>query len=150
MVFIKYEYKQCLLKQSINHRITLECADFEVIYYFTWLVSCPISFLEPVFVQNERRTEKWFRRKGKKVKFALSRFGRSRLHAERLSGSWNVPVCLRYRHKVLVVHFLISWQWFTVLFRGVRPLFGPTGKSSPWGNFSDGGLNQSIKRRLLL
>ena len=29
-------------------------------------------------------------------------------------------------------------------------LFGPTRKSSPWGNFSDGGLNQSIKRRLSL
>ena len=38
----------------------------------------------------------------------------------------------------------------TVLSRGVRSLFGPTRKSSPWGNFSDGGLNQSIKRRLLL
>ena len=31
----------------------------------------------------------------------------------------------------------------TVLSRGVRSLFGPTRKSSPWGNFSDGGLNQS-------
>ena len=37
---------------------------------------------------------------------------------------------------------------FTVLSRGVRSLFGSTRKSSPWGNFSDGGLNQSIKRRL--
>ena len=36
----------------------------------------------------------------------------------------------------------------TVLSRGIRSLFGPTRKSSPWGNFSDGGLNQSIKRRL--
>ena len=27
----------------------------------------------------------------------------------------------------------------TVLFRGVRSLFGPTRKSSPWGNFSNGG-----------
>ena len=38
----------------------------------------------------------------------------------------------------------------TVLSRGVRWLFGPTRKSSPWGNVSDGGLNQSIKRRLSL
>ena len=38
----------------------------------------------------------------------------------------------------------------TVLSRGVRLLFRPTRKSSPWGNFSDGGLNQSIKRRLWL
>ena len=36
----------------------------------------------------------------------------------------------------------------TGLSRGDRWLFGPTRKSSPWGNFSDGGLNQSIKRRL--
>ena len=34
--------------------------------------------------------------------------------------------------------------------RGVRSFFGPTRKSSPWGNFSDGGLNQSIERRLSL
>ena len=42
-------------------------------------------------------------------------------------------------------------SWFVlvlVLSRGVRSLFGPTRKLSPWGNFSDGGLNQSIKRRL--
>ena len=39
---------------------------------------------------------------------------------------------------------------YTLLSRGVRSLFGPTRKSSPWGNFSDGGLNQSIKRRLSL
>ena len=39
---------------------------------------------------------------------------------------------------------------YTVLSRIVRSLFGPTRKSSPWGNFSDGGLNQSIKRRLSL
>ena len=38
----------------------------------------------------------------------------------------------------------------TVLSRGVRSLFRPTRKSSPWGNFSDGGLNQAIKRRLPL
>ena len=36
----------------------------------------------------------------------------------------------------------------TVLSRGVGSLFGPTRKSSPWGIFSDGGLNQSIKRGL--
>ena len=29
-------------------------------------------------------------------------------------------------------------------------VFGPNRKSSPWGNFSDGELNQSIKRRLSL
>ena len=39
---------------------------------------------------------------------------------------------------------------FTVLSRGIRSLFGPIRKSSPWGNFSAGGLNQSIKRRLPL
>ena len=39
---------------------------------------------------------------------------------------------------------------FTLLSRGVRSLFGPTRKSSPWDNFSDGGLNQSIKRGLSL
>ena len=38
----------------------------------------------------------------------------------------------------------------TALSRGVQSLFGPTRKSSPWGNFSDGGLNQSIKGRLSL
>ena len=38
----------------------------------------------------------------------------------------------------------------TVLFRGVRSLFGSIQKPSPWGNFSDGWLNQSIKRRLSL
>ena len=36
----------------------------------------------------------------------------------------------------------------TVLSRGAQSLFGPTRKSFPWGNFFDGGLNQSIKRRL--
>ena len=41
-------------------------------------------------------------------------------------------------------------KYCTVLSRGVRSLFGPTRKSSPWGNFSDGGLNQSIKRKLSL
>ena len=40
-------------------------------------------------------------------------------------------------------------QQRTVLSRGVRSLFGPTGKLSTWGNFS-GRLNQSIKRRLSL
>ena len=40
--------------------------------------------------------------------------------------------------------------FFAVLSRGDRPLFGPTRKSSPWGNFSGSGLNQSIKRRLSL
>ena len=35
----------------------------------------------------------------------------------------------------------------TALSRGVRSLFGPTRKSSPWGSFSDGGSNQSIKCR---
>ena len=44
----------------------------------------------------------------------------------------------------------ISYWKDTVLSRGVRSLFGHTRKSSPWGNFSDGGLNQSIKRRLSL
>ena len=39
---------------------------------------------------------------------------------------------------------------FTVLSRGVRSLFGPTRKSSPWGNFSDSERNQSIKRRISL
>ena len=43
-----------------------------------------------------------------------------------------------------------SQKQVTVLSRSVRSLFGPTRKSSPWGNFSDGGLNQSIKRRLSL
>ena len=37
----------------------------------------------------------------------------------------------------------VAMLWFfrssTVLSRGVRSLFGPTRKSSPWGNFSDGG-----------
>ena len=61
----------------------------------------------------------------------------------------------------LIFHNSDSWmsydyRWsgnqskFTVLSRGVRSLFGPTRKSFPWGNFSDGGLNQSIKRRLSL
>ena len=36
----------------------------------------------------------------------------------------------------------------TVSSRGVRSLFGPTRKSSPWGNFSDVGLNQSINRSI--
>ena len=39
---------------------------------------------------------------------------------------------------------------YIVLSRGVRSLFGSTRKSSPWGNFSDGGWNQSIKPRLSL
>ena len=42
----------------------------------------------------------------------------------------------------------------TVLSRYVRSFFGPTRKLSPWGNFSDGGfnqsINQSINRRFLL
>ena len=38
----------------------------------------------------------------------------------------------------------------TVLSRYVESLFEHTRKSFPWGNFSDGGLNQSIKRRLSL
>ena len=33
-----------------------------------------------------------------------------------------------------------------VLSRGVRPPFGPTRKSSPWGSLSDSGLNQSINQ----
>ena len=36
--------------------------------------------------------------------------------------------------------------FFPVLFRYVESLFGPTRISSPWGNFSDGGLNQSINQ----
>ena len=44
----------------------------------------------------------------------------------------------------------VGFSCDTVLSRGVRSLFGPTRKSSPCGNFSDGGLNQSIKRRLSL
>ena len=38
----------------------------------------------------------------------------------------------------------------TVLSRVGRSLFEPTRKSSPWDNFSDGGLHQSIKSRLSL
>ena len=44
----------------------------------------------------------------------------------------------------------LSNQQNTVLSRSLWSLFGPTRKSSPWGNFSDCGLNQSIKRRLSL
>ena len=46
--------------------------------------------------------------------------------------------------------FSLGHNFSTVLSRDVRSLFEPTWKSSPWGNFSDGGLNQSIKRRLSL
>ena len=49
-----------------------------------------------------------------------------------------------------IVRSASNQNFNTVLSRGVRPLSGPTRKSSPWGNFSDGGLNQSIKRRLSL
>ena len=38
----------------------------------------------------------------------------------------------------------------TVLSRHVRSLFGPTRKSSPWGNICDSWLNQSIKPRFSL
>ena len=41
-----------------------------------------------------------------------------------------------------------SFYFNTVLSRDVRSLFGPTRKSSPWGNFSDGGLDQSINQAL--
>ena len=41
-------------------------------------------------------------------------------------------------------------QHLTLLSRYIESILGPTRKSSPWGNFSDGGLNQSIKRRLSL
>ena len=46
--------------------------------------------------------------------------------------------------------FLDKNRHCTVLSCGVRSLFAPTRKSSPWGNYPDGGLNQSIKRRLSL
>ena len=52
--------------------------------------------------------------------------------------------------KVPVCAMSVMTHKYTVLSRGVRSLFGPTRKSSPWGNFSDGGLNQAIKRRLRL
>ena len=38
------------------------------------------------------------------------------------------------------------FHYCTVLSRGVQPLFEPIRKSSPWGNLSDGGLNQSINQ----
>ena len=41
-------------------------------------------------------------------------------------------------------------RWTTVLSRYIETFFGPTRKSSSKGNFSDRGLNQSIKRRLSL
>ena len=43
-----------------------------------------------------------------------------------------------------------NMQYNTALSRGVRSLFGPTRKSSPWGNFSDSEWNQSIKHRLFI
>ena len=46
--------------------------------------------------------------------------------------------------------FTIVLKKCTVLSCSVRSLFGPTRKSSPWGHFFDGGLNQSIKRTLPL
>ena len=41
---------------------------------------------------------------------------------------------------------LIYQEKYCVMSRGVRSPFGPTRRSSPWGNFSDGGLNQSINQ----
>ena len=46
--------------------------------------------------------------------------------------------------------FASKWGNITVLSRYIESLFEPTRKSSPWGNFSKGGSNQSIKRRLSL
>ena len=62
---------------------------------------------------------------------------------------------------VIATYCIIDWPFiapdatageimYTVLSRGVRSLFGRTRKSSPWGNFSEGRLNQWIKRRLWL
>ena len=50
--------------------------------------------------------------------------------------------------KTMMKSFFWKKLMSVVLSRDARN--GPTRKSSPWDNFSDGGLNQSIKRRLSL
>ena len=46
------------------------------------------------------------------------------------------------------LNFSLLVFFITVLSRGICSLFGPTRKSSPWGNFSDGGFNQSINQSI--
>ena len=43
---------------------------------------------------------------------------------------------------------LLLFNQYTVFYRDVRSLFGPTRKSSPRGNFSDDGFNQSINQSI--
>ena len=66
--------------------------------------------------------------------------------------TWNS--CNRALYLTWFAFFVLICSWhsawlITVLSRGVRSLFGPIRKSSPWGNFSDDGLNHSIKRQTL-
>ena len=65
--------------------------------------------------------------------------------------SFRCGKCLESAGKTALLDSLLDGiPHTTVLSRGVQSLFGPTRKSSPWGNLSDGGSNQSIKRRLSL
>ena len=63
------------------------------------------------------------------------------VECQRLRGTFPKRMCLLWRGNR-------SRKQVTVLSRGVRSLFGPIRKSSPWDNFSDGGLNQSINQSI--
>ena len=69
-----------------------------------------------------------------------------------LARSWTPTLkCMQCKENTLELSDLsVKIKATTVLFRSVRSLFGPTRELSPWGNFFDSGLNQSIKPRLPL
>ena len=57
--------------------------------------------------------------------------------------------CLDHTPAIVLLKYTAPW----IINQSIKhwwSLFGPTRKSSPWGNFPDGGLDQSIKRWLLL
>ena len=98
---------------------------------------------------NVNLSEKKFSKKNQKTFFVFQ--GKENWHCivPRCSVTfWTHPEIFEKNQKTFFV--LLGKRTGTVLSRYVESLFGPTRKSSPWGNFSDGGLNQSIKRRLSL
>ena len=85
-------------------------------------------------------------------KISIQRFSAMKIQCQ----IWTISTNIHWRREIVRVFGQritrmqtpsIPSHWLS---RAVRSLFGPIRKSSPWGNFSDGGLNQSIKRRLSL
>ena len=155
---------QLELIQSMNSKMEKSCADLSTLFCFDaakYTVEEFFGDLLKFTTEFGKAYEDNVRAREAEEKARLALIAQERAVKEKQNrvqkkfgvelsgGEWSVTFLVFFSKTALSRGCSVTFS-NTVLSHGVRSLFGPNRKLSPWGNFSDSGLNQSIKRRLSL